>query len=112
MDEAWNPKARVGHVVPKKDRPIREGTMKKSVEKCLEATAAMRINVPVSYYYPFILMCTFLFITFIVFNTGTKTGIYKEETQSGSSSHHNRINKCWNVCHTSCCPCRTNNQEK
>ncbi|XP_059468980.1 histone lysine demethylase PHF8-like isoform X2 [Neocloeon triangulifer] len=46
MDEAWNPKARVGPVVPKKDRPIREGTKKQSVEKGLEAAAAKRAGQP------------------------------------------------------------------
>jgi hypothetical protein len=47
MDEAWNPKARVGPVVPKKDRPIREGTKKQAVEKGLEAAAAKRAGQPV-----------------------------------------------------------------
>ncbi|CAB3378450.1 Hypothetical predicted protein [Cloeon dipterum] len=46
MDEAWNPKARVGPVVPKKDRPIREGTKKQAVEKGLEAAAAKRAGQP------------------------------------------------------------------
>lgn len=49
MDEAWNPKARVGPVVPKKDRPIREGTKKQAVEKGLEAAAAKRAGQPVIY---------------------------------------------------------------
>lgn len=48
MDEAWSPKARVGPLLPKTDRPSREGTKKQSVEKVLEAAAAKRAVVPVS----------------------------------------------------------------
>lgn len=48
VDEAWNPKARVGHVTPKTDRPCREGAKKQSVEKGLEAAAAKRAGLPVS----------------------------------------------------------------
>lgn len=40
MDEAWNPKARVGPLLPKMNRPAREGTKKQAVEKVLEAAAA------------------------------------------------------------------------
>ncbi|PSN57342.1 hypothetical protein C0J52_02109 [Blattella germanica] len=47
MDEAWNPKARVGPLVPKTDRPTREGTKKQAVEKGLEAAAAKRAGMPV-----------------------------------------------------------------
>lgn len=47
MDEAWNPKARVGPLVPKTDRPTREGTKKQAVEKGLEAAAAKRAGLPV-----------------------------------------------------------------
>ncbi|XP_028135953.1 lysine-specific demethylase 7B-like isoform X2 [Diabrotica virgifera virgifera] len=43
VDEAWNPKARVGPLLPKMNRPAREGTKKQSVEKVLEAAAARRI---------------------------------------------------------------------
>ncbi|EFA11284.1 lysine-specific demethylase 7B [Tribolium castaneum] len=44
IDEAWNPKARVGPLLPKMNRPAREGTKKQSVEKVLEAAAARRAN--------------------------------------------------------------------
>lgn len=47
IDEAWNPKARVGHVIPKTDRPCREGAKKQAVEKGLEAAAAKRAGLPV-----------------------------------------------------------------
>lgn len=46
MDEAWNPKARVGPVGPKVNRPAREGAKKQSVEKGLEAAAAKRAALP------------------------------------------------------------------
>ncbi|KAK7867815.1 hypothetical protein R5R35_008260 [Gryllus longicercus] len=46
LDEAWSPKARVGPLVPKTDRPTREGTKKQSVEKGLEAAAAKRAGLP------------------------------------------------------------------
>lgn len=46
MDEAWNPKARVGPVGPKVHRPAREGAKKQSVEKGLEAAAAKRAGMP------------------------------------------------------------------
>lgn len=42
VDEAWNPKARVGPLLPKMNRPAREGTKKQAVEKVLEAAAAKR----------------------------------------------------------------------
>ncbi|XP_019760459.1 histone lysine demethylase PHF8 isoform X2 [Dendroctonus ponderosae] len=42
VDEAWNPKARVGPLLPKMNRPAREGTKKQAVEKVLEAAAARR----------------------------------------------------------------------
>lgn len=42
IDEAWNPKARVGPLLPKMNRPAREGTKKQAVEKVLEAAAARR----------------------------------------------------------------------
>lgn len=42
IDEAWNPKARVGPLLPKTNRPAREGVKKTSVEKGLEAAAAKR----------------------------------------------------------------------
>lgn len=48
IDEAWSPKARVGPLVPKTDRPTREGTKKQSVEKGLEAAAAKRAGLPAS----------------------------------------------------------------
>ena len=44
IDEAWNPKARVGPLLPKMNRPAREGTKKQAVEKVLEAAAARRAN--------------------------------------------------------------------
>ncbi|RZC33738.1 lysine-specific demethylase 7B [Asbolus verrucosus] len=44
IDEAWNPKARVGPLLPKMNRPAREGTKKQAVEKVLEAAAAKRAN--------------------------------------------------------------------
>ncbi|KAJ8914763.1 hypothetical protein NQ315_013266 [Exocentrus adspersus] len=44
IDEAWNPKARVGPLLPKMNRPAREGTKKQCVEKVLEAAAARRVN--------------------------------------------------------------------
>jgi lysine-specific demethylase PHF8 len=47
-DEAWNPKARVGPLLPKTNRPAREGTKKTSVEKGLEAAAKKRAKQPVS----------------------------------------------------------------
>lgn len=46
MDEAWNPKARVGPLLPKMNRPAREGTKKQAVEKVLEAAAARRASEP------------------------------------------------------------------
>lgn len=46
MDEAWNPKARVGPLLPKMNRPAREGTKKEAVEKVLEAAAAKRAAEP------------------------------------------------------------------
>ena len=49
MDKAWNPKARVGPLIPKTDRPTREGTKKQAIEKGLEAAAAKRAGMPVSY---------------------------------------------------------------
>ena len=45
-DEAWNPKARVGPIGPKVNRPAREGAKKQAVEKGLEAAAAKRANLP------------------------------------------------------------------
>lgn len=44
VDEAWSPKARVGPLVPKVNRPAREGTKKQAVEKVLEAAAAKRAS--------------------------------------------------------------------
>ncbi|KAF7273696.1 hypothetical protein GWI33_013608 [Rhynchophorus ferrugineus] len=44
VDEAWNPKARVGPLLPKMNRPAREGTKKQAVEKVLEAAAARRTS--------------------------------------------------------------------
>ncbi|XP_034949033.1 histone lysine demethylase PHF8-like isoform X2 [Chelonus insularis] len=46
VDEAWNPKARVGPLLPKTNRPAREGVRKTSVEKGLEAAAAKRAKHP------------------------------------------------------------------
>lgn len=46
IDEAWNPKARVGPLLPKMNRPAREGTKKPAVEKVLEAAAARNTAVP------------------------------------------------------------------
>ncbi|XP_017782189.1 PREDICTED: histone lysine demethylase PHF8-like isoform X2 [Nicrophorus vespilloides] len=39
IDEPWNPKVRVGPLLPKMNRPAREGTKKQAVEKVLEAAA-------------------------------------------------------------------------
>lgn len=46
-DESWNPRARVGPVVPKKDRPTREGAKRPAVERVLEAAAQRRALEPV-----------------------------------------------------------------
>lgn len=46
MDETWNPKARVGPLLPKMNRPAREGTKKQAIEKVLEAAAAKRATEP------------------------------------------------------------------
>lgn len=47
-DEAWNPKARVGPLLPKINRPAREGARKTSVEKGLKAAARKRVKQSVS----------------------------------------------------------------
>ncbi|XP_044009795.1 histone lysine demethylase PHF8-like isoform X1 [Aphidius gifuensis] len=47
IDEAWNPTARVGPLLPKINRPAREGVKKTCVEKGLEAAAAKRAKIPV-----------------------------------------------------------------
>lgn len=49
-DESWNPRARVGPLVPKKDRPTREGAKRPAVERVLEAAAQRRASEPVSYF--------------------------------------------------------------
>lgn len=41
-DESWNPRAKVGPVVPKTDRPVREGVKRPAVERVLEAAAQRR----------------------------------------------------------------------
>ena len=46
-DESWNPRARVGPVVPKKDRPTRDGAKRPAVERVLEAAAQRRAFEPV-----------------------------------------------------------------
>lgn len=46
-DESWNPRARVGKVLPKTDRPVREGTKRPAVERVLEAAAQKRAHDPV-----------------------------------------------------------------
>lgn len=46
-DESWNPRARVGPVVPKKDRPTRDGAKRPAVERVLEAAAQRRALEPV-----------------------------------------------------------------
>ena len=46
-DESWNPRARVGPVGPKKDRPTREGAKRPAVERVLEAAAQRRALEPV-----------------------------------------------------------------
>lgn len=48
-DESWNPRARVGPVVPKKDRPTRDGAKRPAVERVLEAAAQRRALEPVYY---------------------------------------------------------------
>jgi len=45
-DESWNPRARVGPVTPKTDRPIREGAKRPAVERVLEAAAQRRASEP------------------------------------------------------------------
>ncbi|XP_045028311.1 lysine-specific demethylase 7B isoform X1 [Daphnia magna] len=45
-DESWNPRARVGPVVPKKDRPTRDGAKRPAVERVLEAAAQRRALEP------------------------------------------------------------------
>lgn len=57
IDEAWNPKARVGPLLPKTNRPAREGVKKTSVEKGLEAAAAKRAKQSVRK----LLSCSILF---------------------------------------------------
>lgn len=66
IDEAWNPKARVGPLLPKTNRPAREGVKKTSVEKGLEAAAAKRAKQSVytnflifsfSFYYHYCCYC-------------------------------------------------------
>ena len=51
-DESWNPRARVGPVVPKKDRPTRDGAKRPAVERVLEAAAQRRALEPVLYICP------------------------------------------------------------
>lgn len=46
-DESWNPRARVGPVGLKRDRPIREGAKRPAVERVLEAAAQRRALEPV-----------------------------------------------------------------
>ncbi|XP_022191094.1 histone lysine demethylase PHF8 isoform X2 [Nilaparvata lugens] len=43
-DKAWNPRAKMGTITPKLDRPAREGVKRQAVEKGLEAAAAKRAN--------------------------------------------------------------------
>lgn len=62
IDEAWNPKARVGPLLPKTNRPAREGVKKTSVEKGLEAAAAKRAKESVSY------LLFYLILLFILHN--------------------------------------------
>ena len=47
-DESWNPRARVGPVGRKTDRPTREGAKRPAVERVLEAAAQKRSLEPVS----------------------------------------------------------------
>ena len=49
-DESWNPRARVGKVIPKTDRPVREGAKRPAVERVLEAAAQRRALEPVNSY--------------------------------------------------------------
>lgn len=65
IDEAWNPKARVGPLLPKTNRPAREGVKKTSVEKGLEAAAAKRAKQSVSQHTAFL----FNLYYFILFRT-------------------------------------------
>ena len=46
-DESWNPRARFTPVVPKTDRPVREGAKRPAVERVLEAAAQKRALEPV-----------------------------------------------------------------
>lgn len=47
-DKSWNPKSKVANVHPKRDRPSRQGTQKRSFGKVLEAAAAKLVNTPVT----------------------------------------------------------------
>lgn len=64
IDEAWNPKARVGPLLPKTNRPAREGVKKTSVEKGLEAAAAKRAKQSVRQF----ILNIILFHTYILQN--------------------------------------------
>nr|CAD7574772.1 unnamed protein product [Timema californicum] len=46
IDEAWNPSARIGRLVPRTDRPTRYIKKNQAIEKGLEAAAAKRANLP------------------------------------------------------------------
>nr|CAD7256519.1 unnamed protein product [Timema shepardi] len=47
IDEAWNPSARIGRLVPRTDRPTRYIKKNQAIEKGLEAAAAKRANLPI-----------------------------------------------------------------
>lgn len=71
IDEAWNPKARVGPLLPKTNRPAREGVKKTSVEKGLEAAAAKRAKQSVRN----LSFCLILFYFILHINTFQKIQI-------------------------------------
>ena len=71
-DESWNPRARVGKVLPKTDRPIREGTKRPAVERVLEAAALRRAQDPVRKLF-FFFPNFFLLFSFKFYFTATQT---------------------------------------
>lgn len=73
IDEAWNPKARVGPLLPKTNRPAREGVKKTSVEKGLEAAAAKRAKQSVKNYFLILfIIFQYYFISHIIYFTRYK----------------------------------------
>lgn len=48
-DESWNPRARLGNLLPKTNRPTRDGAKRPAVERVLEAAAQRRALEPVCF---------------------------------------------------------------